>query len=66
MTKTYLVTEGAFVYGSDTFTAGQSFLAASTTTVTASGSSALVEITAVSNTDETAPTDSRINNITNW
>ena len=63
-TKTYLVTEGAFVYGSDTFTAGQSFLAASTTTVTASGSSALVEITAVSNTDETAPTDSRINNIT--
>lgn len=62
--KTYLVTEGAFVYGSDTFTAGQSFLAASTTTVTASGSSALVEITAVSNTDETAPTDSRINNIT--
>ena len=62
--KTYLVTEGAFVYGSDTFTAGQSFLAASTTTVTASGSSALVEITAVSNTNETSPTDSRINNIT--
>ena len=62
--KTYLVTEGALVYGSDTFTAGQSFLAASTTTVTASGSSALVEITAVSNTDETVPTDSRINNIT--
>ncbi|MBT7414211.1 MAG: hypothetical protein HN770_00895 [Rhodobacteraceae bacterium] len=64
-TKTYLVTEGAFVYGSDTFTAGQSFVAASDTTVTASGSSALVEVTAVSNTDDTAPTDSRINNITN-
>ena len=63
--KTYLVTEGAFVYGSDTFTAGQSFLAASTTTVTASGSSALVEITAVDNTDDTAPTDSSINNIAN-
>ncbi|OAH08579.1 A-type flagellin [Rhodobacteraceae bacterium SB2] len=63
--KTYLVTEGAFVYGSDTFTAGQSFLAASTTTVTASGSSALVEITAVDNTDGTAPTDSSINNIAN-
>jgi flagellin len=44
---------------------GQSFLAASTTTVTASGSSALVEITAVDNTDDTAPTDSSINNIAN-
>jgi len=63
--KTYLVTEGAFAYGSDTFTAGQSFLAASTTTVTASGASALVEVTAVDNVDDTAPTDSRINNIAN-
>lgn len=33
-------------------------------TSTATGASALVEVTAVSNTDETSPTDSRINNIT--
>jgi flagellin len=64
--KTYLVTEGSFTYGSTVYTAGKSFLGASSpTSATASGASALVEITAVSNTDETAPTDSRINNITN-
>jgi flagellin len=33
-------------------------------TSTATGASALVEVTAVSNADETSPTDSRINNIT--
>ena len=64
--KTYLVTEGSFTYGSTVYTAGKSFLGASSpTTATASGASALVEITAVSNTNNTAPTDSRINNITN-
>jgi flagellin len=63
--KTYLVTEGSFTYGSTVYTAGKSFLGASSpTTATASGASALVEITAVDNTDETSPTDSRINNIT--
>ena len=64
--KTYLVTEGSFTYGSTVYTAGKSFLGASSpTTATASGASALVEITAVSNTNNTALTDSRINNITN-
>ena len=64
--KTYLVTEGSFTYGSTVYTAGKSFLGESSpTTATASGASALVEITAVSNTNNTAPTDSRINNITN-
>jgi flagellin len=64
--KTYLVTEGSFTYGSTVYTAGKSFLGASSpTSATASGASALVEITAVSNTNNTAPTDSRINNITN-
>jgi flagellin len=48
-TKTYLVTQGSFTYGSDTYSAGQSFLAAATTTVTASGTSALAEVEAVTN-----------------
>ncbi|MBL6641217.1 MAG: hypothetical protein ISP36_11635 [Rhodobacteraceae bacterium] len=46
----------------DTTSNDSVFVVAATSTAT--GASTLVEVTAVSNVDETAPTDSRINNIT--
>ena len=63
---TYLVTGGSFTYNSFVYSAGKSFVGASSpTTAAASGISALVAVTAVAKSNTAAPTDSRINNMAN-
>jgi flagellin len=63
---TYLVTGGSFTYNSVVYSAGKSFVGASSpTTAAASGISALVAVTAVAKSNTAAPTDSRINNMAN-
>ncbi len=63
---TYLVTGGSFTYNSVVYSAGKSFVGASSpTTAAASGDSALVAVTAVTKSNTAAPTDSRINNMAN-
>lgn len=63
---TYLVTGGSFTYNSVVYSAGKSFVGASSpTTASASGDSALVAVTAVTKSNTAAPTDSRINNMAN-
>jgi len=63
---TYLVTGGSFTYNSVVYSAGKSFVGASSpTTAAASGDSALVAVTAVTKSNTAAPTDSRINDMAN-